>query len=245
MKGASGLAIAGALAIVGALCNWLYLQQKSHDMEKIQFIGIADDVEINPGDKFKETDLISVAIPRSSLGNLEKVAYRWDIKETVVGTPASRSYLPGELILRQDLRTLPQRDIKKLLRDNERVMWIPVDTRSFVPALVAAGDLVSFVVPNYGGVFPQPAAGEAPNAAPGPSEILGPFRILALGDRLGTYDVQKASGAAVVQENVMAVAVKVDKGALDPLGQKLSDILRITNFQQVQVLLHPGEGKPK
>jgi hypothetical protein len=77
-------------------------------------------------------------------------------------------------------------------------------------------------------------------AAAGPTETIGPFRILALGNRLGTPEVLRASGQAAAQENVMAVAVKLIGRDLDEPGQKLSELLRITNFQQVQVLLHKG-----
>ena len=73
--------------------------------------------------------------------------------------------------------------------------------------------------------------------------MIGPFRILALGNRLGSQEVLRASGMSPSQENVMAVAVKVVKGELDEKGQKLLDTLRLTNFQQVQVLLHPAPAK--
>src|SRR6185369_16112770 len=137
-----------------------------------------------------------------------------------------------------------QNDIKKLLAPDERVMWIPVDTRTFVSSLVSAGDQISFIVPPGAGGGPALApvegesGGEAPAAAPaGSPGMIGPFRILALGNRLGSREVLAAAGVTTSQENVMAVAVKIVAGSLDEWGQQLSDLLRQTNFQQVQVLL--------
>jgi len=250
MKGVMGLLTAVALGVVGALCNFVYLAQKARDLEHIDFIGIADEVQINPGDKFKESDLIPISIPRPSVGNLEKAAVLYSDWRTVVGMAATRSYIPGEVILRQDLRTPPPLDIKKLLGENERVMWIPVDTRTFVPSLVNPGDLVSFLVPKQiAPALPPPVEGEeplAPRPQPqiqrGGSDILGPFRILALGNRMGSSEVLRAAGQNAQQENVIAIAVEVKNGVMSDSGQKLSDLLRMTNFQQVQVQLLPAPG---
>ncbi len=249
MKGVSGLIIAFALGIVGAFCNWFYLANKARQLDAVSFVGIAENVQLNPGDRFKESDLMPVPMPRLAVGNLEQSAVQWSDRATVVGMAATRSYVNGELLLRQDLRTPPPMDVKKLLADNEVVMWIPVDSRTFVAALVDPGDLVSFVVPKLTAGVPTPLPGtDAPNrVAMGPVETIGPFRILALGNRLGSPQVLRAAGMSPAQENVMAVAVRLIDGTLDATGQKLSDLLRITNFQQVQVLLHKGAPatKPK
>jgi hypothetical protein len=63
---------------------------------------------------------------------------------------------------------------------------------------------------------------------------------LALGNRLGSQEVLRASGMTASQENVMAVAVKFVAGEFDEKAQRLVDLLRLTNFQQVQVILHPS-----
>jgi hypothetical protein len=131
-------------------------------------------------------------------------------------------------------------DIKRLLAADERVLWIPVDTRTFVPSLVNAGDNVSFIVPRVGSTFPTPAGDETPGKAPAMTDTIGPFRILALGNRLGSQEVLRAAGQTASQENVMAVAIKSVGGEFDDKGQKLLDTLRLTNFQQCQVILHPS-----
>ncbi len=242
MKGVPGLLIAVGLGIVGAFCNWMYLAQMGRDLQTLDFIGIRDNVKINAGDKFTEAHFMKVSIPGNNLGNLDKVAVRYDALATVVGQAATKSYSPGEILLWHDLRTPPELDIKKLLSADERVLWIPVDTRTFVPALVNAGDNVSFIVPRVGGTFPTPAEDSAAAGGKPPpmTETIGPFRILALGNRLGSPEVLRAAGLTPSQENVMAVAVRIVGGEFDENGQKLLDTLRLTNFQQCQVILHPS-----
>jgi hypothetical protein len=61
-----------------------------------------------------------------------------------------------------------------------------------------------------------------------------------LGNRLGSQEVLRAAGMSPSQENVMAIAVKFIAGEFDEKGQRLVDLLRLTNFQQVQVILHPS-----
>ena len=248
MKGAPGLLIAIGLGIVGAFCNWLYLANKGKQLEMVDFIAIAEDVKINPGDKFNEAHFMTLSIPQNAVGNLDKVAVFWKDRATVVGEPATKSYSPGEILLQRQIRTPPEMDIKKLLMADERLLWIPVDTRTFVPSLVNAGDLVSFIIPRTS--MPTPVAEGDENAEkrpPSSTELIGPFRILALGNRLGSQEVQRAAGITASQENVMAVAVKIAGGEFDEKGQKILDNLRTTNFQQVQVILHPapdaGKGK--
>jgi hypothetical protein len=249
MKGVPGLLTALGLGIVGAFCNWFYLAQLATKMELVEFIGISDNVKINAGDKFNEAHFVKISIPANAVGNLDKAAYLWRDMPAVVGASATKSYSPGEILLRQDVRTPPEMDIKRLLAPEERAVWIPVDTRTFVPALVNAGDNVSFIVPRTGGAFPTPVAeGSGAAAAPvGTTETIGPFRILALGNRLGSQEVLRAAGMSPSQENVMAVALKFEKGEFDEKGQKLLETLRLTNFQQVQVILHPSPeaGKQK
>jgi hypothetical protein len=247
MKGVPGLLIALGLGIVGAFCNWMYLAQLGRDMQSVDFIGISENVKINAGDKFNEGHFMKISIPGTAVGNLDKTAYLWKDMATVVGIAATKSYSPGEILLRQDVRTLPEMDIKKLLSPDERVVWIPVDTRTFVPSLVNAGDNVAFIVPRTGGGYPTPVADDPAARPPATTETIGPFRILALGNRLGSQEVLRAAGMSPSQENVMAVAVKFDKGEFDEKGQKLLETLRLTNFQQVQVILYPspeaGKGK--
>ncbi|MBI3860715.1 MAG: hypothetical protein HY290_02340 [Planctomycetia bacterium] len=247
MKGVPGLLIAVGLGVVGAFLNLAYLANKASEFEKVEFIAIAQ--RVNAGDKFHEGHFKPVSIPRVNVGNLETMAVHWSDRNTVIGEPATKTYDENEILLQKQIRTPPEMDIKKLLAADERVLWIPVDTRTFVASLVNAGDSVSFIVPRTTGSGPTPADGSEGGGerAPSSTETVGPFRILALGNRLGSQEVLRASGVMPTQENVMAVAVKIAEGEFEPKAQRVLEVMRLTNFQQVQVILHPspdaGKGK--
>ena len=243
MKGVPGLLIAVGLGIIAAFCNWFYLAERASQLDTVDFIGIADNARINAGEKFTESHFMKIPIPSENVKGLASTAYLWSDLATLVGETATKSYDPGEIVLRQNVHTPPELDIKKLLAADERALWIPVDQRTFVPALVSAGDLVSFIVPHTmaGGPTPVATDGSPGMAAPAAlTETIGPFRILALGTRLGSQNVLRAAGMTPTQENVMAVAVKMVGGDFDEKGQKVLEVLRLTNFQQVQVILHPA-----
>ena len=249
MNGTKALTIAAALGLAGAALNWYYLFTKAQQLEKIEFLSIAPGVTIQPGDRFTESKLAPLAIPKDNASKQfrdEGILYA--DRQTVINMPAVRTHREREILLRQDLKTPPA--TLALTKENERAMWIPVDTRTFVPSLVNAGDLVSFVV---GGApaLPTPASPGEPGSEAGPeenvptlaappsAELIGPFRVLSLGNRLGSADVLKASGVAQMQENVMTVSVTVENGQLDPKAAKLWKLLQASGFRQVGVLLHP------
>lgn len=254
------LIVAAALGLAGAGLNFLYLSEKAKDVEKVAFIGIREGTIIHPGDRFSESHFVPIAIPKANVGDLMQVAVLHSDVATVRGMPAVRLYTGGELLLRSDLRTPPPE--LALRRENERAMWVPVDTRTFVPALVNPGDQVYFLV----GDAPTPAtrraieynpdgspvddhdlddSGMALPAVPAGSraELVGPFTVLSLGNRLGSADVHKASGLPQLQENVMTISVTVQGDQLEPKAAKLWNLLRQSGFRQVGVVLHPRTGK--
>ncbi|MFQ5793217.1 MAG: hypothetical protein ACE5JI_22325, partial [Acidobacteriota bacterium] len=238
-----GLLVAITLGVAGGAVNWLYLTSRSREMEKVAFVGIA--VDIQRGQTLREADLVRVEIPRLAVGNLEEFAILYSARQSVVGAPVWRRLEGGSLLLREDLKTPPQ---ALKFGENERVIWIPVDTRTFVPSLVIPGDLVSFLVSPFRSGFPTPADPLDPDNEPpppatsGPIDIIGPFKILSLGNRLGSAEVMRAARIAQVQENVMSISVPVDAGGnLAPDAEKLMRILNETNFRPVGVMLHPRE----
>jgi Flp pilus assembly protein CpaB len=242
MKSASGLIIAIGLGMAGAFLNWMYLQQESSQIEKINYIGIRG--RVGRGDPIREDALVPVPYPRSMARDMEEFYILWDARQTVVGRTANRPYAEGDLVLRQDLKAPPPE--LKLRDKNERAMWIPVDTSTFVPSLVTPGNDVSFLVSRTvagGPTLAVPGEGEAPEPPKpaGSTEVIGPFKVLALGNRLGSAEVMQAAKIPQLQENVMTVRVKMEGDKLEPKAQRLWDLLKLTNFRQVGVLLHPQE----
>ena len=253
MNGKIALPIAAVLALAGAVLNWVYLDTKAQQLEKVQFLCVASGVTIKPGDRFTKDKFAPLAIPKNNVGEyLAKEALQYKDLDAIQGMAAVRVHREGEIILRQDLRTPPP--ALALNKETEGAIFIPVDARTFVPSLVSAGDLVSFVV---GGV-PTPAAppdadgGEetAPTpampAAPGNPELIGPFKVLSIGNRLGSAEVFKASGLPQMQENVMAIRVSLEGRQLTGNDAKLWKQLQATGFRQVGVVLHgrPGGTSP-
>ena len=243
MKGIQGLVLAIALGIAGAAFNWFYLSGGKSGDEVEYYVGISPDATVERGESLGESDLVKVPIPRSNIGNLDDFAVKYSDRATVVAERVWRTLTPGSLLLVQDLKT-PAKELK--FGGNERVVWIPVDTRTFVPSLVKPGDQVSFLVSPSRAGSPTPAglgdfgAPEPVRAGSGPIDTIGPFTILALGNRLGSADVHRAAKLPQLQENVMAIKVSTDGGGnLSTDAAKLMTILNETSFRPVGIMLHP------
>jgi hypothetical protein len=246
MNGKFALPVAAGLAMAGAVLNWIYLDTKAQQLEKIEFLCVASGVTIRPGEKFTDDKLAPLAIPKNNVGeNLRKEAILYADRGTVFNMAAVRMHPEREIILRQDLKTPPA--ALTLNRDKEVALFIPVDTRTFIPSLVSAGDVVSFIVgglptpaapPDIDGSEESSSALPALPAAPANAELIGPFKVLSLGNRLGSAEVLKASGLPQMQENVMTISADVVGGQLDPKAAKLWKLLQANGFRQVGVVLH-------
>ncbi len=239
MKGVQGLLLSLGLGLAGAICNWFYLERLAGREAKVSFIGIKADAQINVGDVLRDDQLIKVDIPRSAVGNLDQVAPLWGLKSTVAGQTTSRSFRGGELVLQQDLRTPGAKDLNDKLGKDEVAIWLPIDNRTFNSMRVNPDDEVTFILPRVGqgGPSPIPATGQsAPSAN---SEYVGPFRILELGNRTGRPEVQRAAGSRQANENVIAIVAKYASGRLDPKAERVTDYMRSSKAQGLQVILHP------
>lgn len=239
MKGIQGLLLSLGLGLAGAVCNWFYLERLAGKEAKVSFIGIKADAQINVGDTLLESHLVKVDIPRSAVGNLDQVAPLWSLKSTVAGQATSRSFRGGELVLQQDLRTPGAKDLNDKLGRDEVAIWIPIDTRTFNSMRVNPDDEVSFLLPNsaVGGPSPTPAGGQSSGSVR--SDIVGTFRILELGNRTGRPEVQKAAGSRQANENVIAIVAKFTGGRLDEKAERVTEYMRATKSQGLQVILHP------
>jgi hypothetical protein len=250
MKNIYGLLFALALGIAGTLLNFSYLAKKSRDMERVAFVGVKQGVVLQPGDVFRADDLEPVAIPKERVGNLIDYAVLYSQVKTVEGIPVVREFAGGQLVLEKDLKAPPPEP--RALTPDEREIGIPVDTRTFVPSLYRAGDMISFVVPKIR-TQPMPAApaeegSEPENAPPSPAaapaasagtETIGPFEIRTIGNRVASTDLSRASRLPQIQENVVNIIVKVQSGDLEPRAQKLMALMLNSNVRQFAILGHP------
>ncbi|MBX3443007.1 MAG: hypothetical protein KF774_11435 [Planctomyces sp.] len=253
MRGLMGLTIAAALGLAGAVCNWLYLDSLARSEARLAFIGVRPDVRLNIGEQFKADHFEPVEIPRTRTGNLQDAAPLWSARDAVIGLRANRPYAGGELILRQDLTTPAQEDVAALLADDEAARWVPIDPRAVIPEQINPGDLVSFEVPRLPRSTADGPPAESPTTPPtvilpdsaNPAardvEIIGPFRVLAVGARRERPNIQQARGRLASNENTITIAVRVQKDAVEPRAARLFDAVRASGSQGVYVLLHSAK----
>jgi Flp pilus assembly protein CpaB len=242
MKGALGLTIAAGLGIVGAICNWLYLQQLASEQETVSLIAVKQGVQLNLGDPFEESDLEPVPLPRARAGSLIERAPLWSALSAVQGYSANRVFHGGEILLNDDLEAPAVRDLAETLQDDEVARWIPIDTRAVVTEQINPGDLVSFDVSGSG---PTPAGGDGPGAAAaGRAGIIGPFRVLALGSRREPTNVSQSmrprSGSS---PHSICIVVKYKNGEFEPQAAALLAALDSLGNQGFGVQLHSSRIK--
>jgi len=238
MKGALGLTIAAGLGIVGAICNWLYLQQLAAEQDTVSLIAVKPGVQLNVGDSFEESDLEPVPIPRDRAGNLVERAPLWSALSAVQGYSANRVFHGGEILLNDDLEAPAVRNLAETLQDDEVARWVPIDTRGVVAEQINPGDMVSFDV-SGSGPTPAGAIGATAPAAGGGTRIIGPFRVLALGSRREPANIaQSARPRSGSAPNTIAIVVKLQNGEYEPRAAKLFAALRSIGTQGVGVQLH-------
>jgi hypothetical protein len=248
MKNIYGLLLALGLGVAGGLFNWAYLRSEAQNMVMTKFIGLATDVE--RGHRLEDANLVAIPIPKDSVGNLDEFGIRDSARQSVIGQSVSRFRKAGSLLVREDLETPPP-EIR--LGPGEGLVWIPVDTRTFVASLVVPGDQVSFLVPSVpAGVKSIEATDSAANptqpAAPSePITTIGPFTVLSMGNRLGSPEVYKAAKIPQIQENVMGVKARVDENhkVQDALVTKLLSVLSSTNYRPLAVLWESQRARRK
>lgn len=246
MKGIQGLIVAAGLGVLGAALNWIYLSEQSKGSAFDYFIAVNSSTVIHPGEPIKEEHLMRVDVPKAHSENLKEMVYLWQDLSTVVSTKATREYRGGEFLLRSDYRT-PKPEL--VLKNNERLIWVTVDSRAFVPELVDPGDEVTFIVPLPPAPTPAGAASVLPEGAvepirveappTGDPDLIGPFKIGSLGNRLGTIEVMRAGGQSPTQERQIGIIVRWEANGLEPNAKRLQERLQRVNFANVSVILHP------
>lgn len=245
MKGIYGLLLAIALGLVGAGFNYLYLQNKAGQIEMVHFIGVRLDRDLPEGHRLTEADLVKVGIPKPYVGNLEQFALRDTAWSSVIGQAIVRPKPGGSLLLADDIRTPPA---ELRLEPNEVLLWIPVDTKSFVPSLLNPGDRVSFLI-SRAVLPPVPASPMADDMAesteatfPQPTdqvEIVGPFTVASVGSRVGSAEVFRATRLPASHENVIGIRVTLDsQGKVPAEVVRLKQLLDATGYRPVAVMLH-------
>jgi Flp pilus assembly protein CpaB len=232
MKGSMGLAIAAGLGIVGAICNWLYLDRLAGEQQNKLLVAVKNNVQLNIGDTFTNSDLEPVPIPESRAGNLIERAVGWEVHDTVVGERATRVYSGGEIVLEEDLVTPATRDLADTLPDNQVARTVPIDPRSTVPELINPGDMVSFEVSRFAG--PTPAGNSQP--ANSTLELIGPFQVLTIGERREPTPIAESVRGGSRGANTITIIVNLVNGQYEAKAVHLLEAIR--GSDSVVVVLH-------
>jgi hypothetical protein len=223
MKGITGIIVAVALGIAGALANLFYLHSEAQKVETVSFIGVKKSV--NSGERLVEDNLLEVKIPADHVGNLPQYAYRWEAVKSVTGSPVWRPLDCSNgavLLLHSDIQT-PHKEL--VLNKGERAECVPVP-RNFVTAHINPGDKVSFrfwnsspataptravkesaPAPTGSEPTPAPEAQEAVTVPSEPGDPIGPFVVMAVGNRLDSVEVTKAAKIPQLQENILVLRI--------------------------------------
>lgn len=237
MKGMQGLIVAAMLGLLGVAMNWIYLQGKTKDIVSISFLGIRSGVTIEPGQLIKDEHLEAVKIPKANSENLKEFAYLYNDRDTIVGIKATRRYQSGDLIYREHYRTPPS-ELK--LAQGEKLIWVSVNSNSFVAELIDPGDRIEFTFP----VFEKAAAPpkeEGVQAVPAArivrTETIGPFRVASLGTRLSPSDVARGNRLASSQEQKIGIVISTrDPKELDNATRLQGKVLA-RDYQEIGVTL--------
>jgi hypothetical protein len=250
MKGIHGLIIAVFLGIAGLAANWYYLYSKTKDIDSVDFIGVKQSVTIRQGETFRESHFQPVRVPSRHAAHLKQYIYLYDNRNLVVGIPATRDYQGGDVILRADYRT-PASEVSwypesKVPRDRQRLMWVTIDDRNFVPSLVDPGDHIWFVVPEAATRVPTPAGSGDDGIVLKANDSIGPFRVGSLGNRLGSAAVMKSKRIPQASERQVGIVVQIERSDLgveqfDAQTQQLMKLIGRHDHHGLTVLWSPAE----
>jgi hypothetical protein len=250
MKGIHGLIIAVFLGIAGLSLNWYYLYSKTKDIKSISFIGIKQGVSVRRGERFRESHFVPVRIPSHHGESLKQFVFTFGEKDTVAGIPATRNYEGGDVVLRGDYRT-PSREVSwypetKVPRDEQQLMWVTIDDKNFVPALVDPGDSIWFVVPEAAARTPTSVLPGGETLELKPHDRIGPFRVGSLGNRLGSSEVMRAERVPQVNERQVGIVVRIERNNMgveefDAQTQQLLALRERTDYRGLTVIWAPAE----
>jgi hypothetical protein len=257
MKGITGLIVAIGLGIAGALANLFYLHSEAQKVETVSFIGVKKSV--NSGERLLEDNLVEVKIPLDHVGNLDQYAYKWEALKSVTGASVWRALDCSKgavLLVSSDIQT-PHKELA--LGKGEIAVCVPVP-RNFVTSHINPGDKVSFKFWNTvpaaaptragkeasspaiaGDLTPKP---EEPDAIPqpaGPSEVIGPFVVMAVGNRLDSVEVMKAAKIPQLQDNVLVLRISKNMPGEEERYEKLGMRIHSAGSNSYDLILNSKE----
>ncbi len=218
MKGLTGIIVAAIFGVLGAALNWFYLANKATQLETIAFLGVREGANLQPGTEFQSSHFVPVRIPKALARDLEDFVYLYQDLPTLEHVRATKAYAGGELLFKQDYRT-PATDLE--LRPDEVLVTVTVANRS---PLIQPNDRISFSISQGGSDETQ--------------ELIGPFRVAAIGNQIGNRDVMQAHRIQPVQSNQIGIVCRLENGVLEPKARTLMSRIGGQGARDVMVVWH-------
>jgi hypothetical protein len=238
MKGLPGIVIAAGLGILGAFCNWFYIENQARNYESVAFVAVSEDAAIKAGDQFREEHFVRVDVPKKFVGELDKTAVHWKDRQLATVYRATKSYRGDEVLFEHDLTGVAQQDLTERLGKGEVLFPVVVDSSTFIPEHYDPGDEVEFFIPQILELATSPT-GTPPPEATSSTKTVGKFRILALGGRKGKRDTAKAYNQRPVRENIVTIALKFP---FDAQAEQLFQLIAVGGGRGVRMIKHkPAE----
>lgn len=231
-------ALAGILSFVVSLAG----KQPPPRQPKVRFVQAVRNIPA--GTPFTPEMFQQVDLPADLRGSLKEAAVSWRDRVVLYQRPAARDLLRGDLLLHRDVVD-PRRRID--IREDEVALHVRMAGATLEPSLLNVGDQVGFVaVDRRAGMQPfdladamADAAGDgsendpdddAPELRPG--EVLGPFRLVTVGNQSMPGQQVETGGAAVV-----TVAGRL--GPDNRLNREARSLLALTSSnKQLSVVLY-------
>ena len=228
MKGIQGLIVAIVLGLVGLAFNWYYLS-KSRDFAHVSFIGVKKSASIRRGTPLSKSHLEKISIPKEYVGNLRRYALVWSDIDAIAGRKAIRDYEEGGLLLRNDFRTAPN---ELRLIGGETAISVPIDPRTTNTSQIVPGETrVSFYMPIQQLKRPTPTSEEN-------KRWIGPFEVLAVGNRMGSTDIIDSRVSRNNNENRVTLKATNETGRDIKGMPQLMEFLNASKFKPLRLKIH-------
>jgi hypothetical protein len=187
------------LGIAAAIINFVVLSSAT---QPVKFVVAKKD--ISAGESFKDKVTV-VDVPIDMAKSLKDVAILHDDRGLLSGQTAKRNIAEGDIILYRDtaIKGNPTPDFRT---STERARAIELDGLEIYGA--AIGDSIWFDIPGY-----QKAEGTdmGEEKYTGPTQKIGPYRILGIGTQMNTNDSARTSSRSTTVTIAYEPDLKLDK----------------------------------
>lgn len=229
------LALPVGLGIIAAVVNWVAVSAR---LQPEAFVAV--NANLAAGDPVRPDNLVQIELS-GDLGSLRQAAIPWEHRAAVYHRSIPRDLIAGDIVLWRDASAL----LDEMPKDGEDKLTIPLSDIPFVPRFILVGQEVGFWIAGSEDDDLTPLEAEPGQEDERKGEYVGPFRVLAVGERASPGEPGTDDARGRVNQ-VLTIAVKLDPQTrqLDEKTQHLLTLLNERRQQRIMaILLHsPGRG---